>query len=111
MHAKKYMDGRRADRIRCSFRGTLTFLHQTADVRVIDISRLGMAIEVFGWLDARSGAVVKIRTHELGLIEATVRWYRAGKMGLQVEESSNTAAQIASYFKHFHKPVVLHVVK
>jgi PilZ domain. len=105
MHTLKHMDGRRAERIRCSFRGTLTFAHQKVDIRVIDISRLGLALELFSWIEAKPGAKVVIKTQELGFVEGTVRWYRAGKMGLQVEESSNTAAQIAAYFKHFHKPV------
>lgn len=107
MHSTKHMDGRRAERIRCSFRGSLTYAHQKVDIRVIDISKQGLAIELFSWIDAKSGSRVVIKTQELGVIEGTVRWYRAGKMGLQVEESSNTAAQIASYFKHFHKPMTL----
>lgn len=107
MHSIKHRDGRRAERIRCSFRGVLTYAHQKVDIRVIDISKLGLAIELFSWIEAKSGARVVLKTQELGVMEGTVRWYRAGKMGLQVEESSNTAAQIAAYFKHFHKPVTL----
>ena len=100
---KTTADGRKTDRVRCSIRGTIRFLHQKLDIRVIDISRSGMAISLLGWLDARPGSTVQVQTQELGMIEGTIRWYRAGKMGIKIEQTSNTVAQINAYFKNFHK--------
>ncbi len=96
-------DGRQTQRIRCRFKGTLDYLSQQIDIRVIDISRTGMALQLEGWIEAKRGSTVAVRTTELGLIEGTVRWYRAGKMGLEFAQTSNTLAQISAYFRHFHR--------
>ena len=103
MSANKGSDGRKTPRIRCRLRGTLRFLYQVVDIRVIDISHRGMALELHGWVEARHGSSVEIKTTEFGRLEGVVRWYRAGKMGIQIDETSNTAAQIGAYFKNFHK--------
>ena len=103
MIANSNTPGRRSERIRCHIRGTLRFLNKEFGARIIDISRLGMALELYEWIEARPGSTVHIKTGEFGTIEATVRWYRAGKMGIQIEETSNTAAQIETYFKNFHE--------
>lgn len=101
--AKLSPDGRRTQRIRCHIRGSLTFLGQTLDVRVIDISRTGMALKLEGWIEAKRGSIIHVRSQELGHIECTVRWYRAGKMGVEFEHTSNTVAQITAYFRNFHR--------
>ncbi|MBC2773929.1 PilZ domain-containing protein [Rhizobium sp. AQ_MP] len=101
--AKLNTDGRRSQRIRCRIRATLQFMGQTLDIRILDISRTGMALQLEGWIEAKRGATVVIRCPELGHIEGSVRWYRAGKMGLEFEQTSNTVAQITAYFRHFHR--------
>ena len=101
--AKLNPDGRQSQRIRCHIRGTLEFLGQRLDVRILDISRTGMALHLEGWIEARRGATVSVRSAELGHIECTVRWYRAGKMGLEFEQTTNTVAQITAYFRNFHR--------
>lgn len=101
--AKLSPDGRRTQRIRCHIRGTMDFMGQKLDLRIIDISRTGMALKLEGWIDVKRGATVAIRCAELGHIEASVRWYRAGKMGVEFEKNSNTVAQITAYFRNFHR--------
>ncbi|MFN3636471.1 MAG: PilZ domain-containing protein [Rhizobium rhizophilum] len=96
-------DGRRTQRMRCHIRGTLEFLGKRLDVRILDISRTGMALQLEGWIEAKRGATVIVRCAELGHIESTVRWYRAGKMGLEFEQTTNTVAQITAYFRNFHR--------
>lgn len=104
MTAKKSAaDGRKAKRTRCRLKGTLRFLYQTIDINILDISRSGMALQPLGWVEAKPGSTVYIKTTEFGLVQGVVRWYRAGKMGIQIDETTNTAAQIAAYFKFFHK--------
>ena len=95
--------GRKIERIRCHIRGTLRYHNRVLGARIIDISRLGMALELHEWIDARRGSKVFIQTGEFGTIEGIVCWYRAGKMGIQIHETSNTAAQIAAYFKNHHQ--------
>lgn len=95
-------DGRRSQRLRCHIRATLEYIGQKLDVRILDISKTGMALQLEGWVEARRGAMVAVRCAELGHIECTVRWYRAGKMGLEFEQTTNTVAQVTAYFRHFH---------
>ncbi|MFD1744038.1 PilZ domain-containing protein [Rhizobium helianthi] len=97
-------DGRRAERMRCNFRSIVYFMDEIVDASVSDISKTGLCLNLRGWLSAKPGATIQLRCNELGLIEGTIRWYRAGKMGIKLAESSNTQAQVASFFKHYYKP-------
>ena len=101
--ANKVSDGRRAERIRCNIPGRLLYMNEATPIRVIDLSKSGLCLQMWDWVKATPGSSVDISTNEFGIMRATVRWYRAGKMGLQIEVSSNTAAQIASYFKYHHR--------
>jgi hypothetical protein len=101
--AKLSPDGRRTQRIRCRIRGTLKFQGQVIDVRIIDISRTGMALQLEGWVEAKRGATIQVCCAELGHMEGSVRWYRAGKMGIEFEQTTNTVAQINAYFRNFHR--------
>ncbi|WP_137131903.1 PilZ domain-containing protein [Rhizobium sp. FY34] len=98
-------DNRRAERIRCQFSGFLYFIDEVVETRIIDISRTGLCLSLKDWIGAKPGSNIRIRTNELGLIEGTVRWYRAGKMGIKLDETTNTAAQVNSYFKHYHRQI------
>jgi hypothetical protein len=100
---KPNADSRRAERIRCHIRASLVFSSQRFDARILDISRTGMAIHLEGWIDAKRGSTVTLSCPELGHVECTVRWYRAGKMGLEFEQSSNMVARITAYFRNFHR--------
>ena len=111
MLAQKSIDGRKTDRVRCRIRGTIRFMLQKLDIIVLDISRTGMALQLQGWLDAKPGCVIEVETREFGMIQATVRWYRAGKMGIKIEETTNTVAQINAYFKNHHKDCHFILVK
>ena len=98
-------DSRRAERLRCHFDSIVYCMDQVIEARVADISRTGMCIVLKGWIRAAPGTTVQIRCNELGLIEGSVRWYRAGRMGIHLAETSNTQAQVASYFRHFYRPM------
>ncbi|WP_165220037.1 PilZ domain-containing protein [Affinirhizobium pseudoryzae] len=98
-------DNRRAERLRCHFAGFLYSGDEVVEVRFVDISRTGICISLKDWIGAKPGSAVRLRTSELGFIEGTIRWYRAGKMGIKLTETTNTTAQINSYFKHYHKQI------
>ncbi len=98
--AKLNPDGRRR---RCHIRGTLEFIGQKFNISILDISRTGMALHLEGWIEAKRGATVTVSCAELGHIECTVRWYRAGKMGLEFEQTTNAVAQLTPYFRHLHR--------
>ena len=47
--------------------------------------------------DSTERAAARTQTKITGM----VRWYRGDKIGIKLNLSSNTAAQISSYYKHF----------
>ncbi|SDA66584.1 PilZ domain-containing protein [Sinorhizobium sp. NFACC03] len=68
---------------------------------VKDLSDEGMCFQLYFDIGAKTGQEVTIRSEELGFLTGMVRWYRGDKIGIKLNLSSNTAAQISSYYKHF----------
>ena len=68
---------------------------------VKDLSDEGICFQLFFDIGARIGHEVTIRSEELGLLTGIVRWNRGDRLGIKLKLSSNTAAQIASYYKFF----------
>lgn len=105
MQPKLNMDVRKSARSQCRIDSRIRHLNQSADGRVLNISRTGIAFEIYGKLHAASGSTVLIENDAIGLIEGTVRWCRNGRLGVQIKQNSNTLAQMSAYFRHFHKEV------
>lgn len=99
------METRRTPRQRCRVDSKVKYLQQEAAARMVDVSRTGLALELATPLHAATGSVVQIQNDHLGLIEATVRWRKASRLGVEVLNTSNTLAQMSAYFRHFHKEV------
>ncbi len=97
------IESRKSARRRCRIDSKIRYLNQRAEGRVLDVSRTGISLEVFGSLHASTGSMVVIENKDIGLIEGTVRWCRAGRLGVQIKQSSNTLAQMSAYFRFFHK--------
>ncbi|WVT74923.1 PilZ domain-containing protein [Sinorhizobium chiapasense] len=68
---------------------------------VKDLSDEGICFQLYFDIGAKTGQEVTIRSEELGFLTGMVRWYRGDKIGIKLNLSSNTAAQISSYYKHF----------
>lgn len=98
-------DLRKAQRSRCRIDSKVHYINQQIDARVVDVTRYGVALELHGRLHAGSGSKVQIQNDSFGLIEGTVRWCRNGRLGVQFRPSSNTLAQMSSYFRNFHRYV------
>eukprot|EP01035_Chromulina_nebulosa_P064890 gene64890-88764_t len=96
-------DGRKIDRISCHVRGTLRFNNQTSNVRITDLSKNGLGLQLRDWIAAGPGSKVTIQAGEFGTMQGIVRWYRAGSMGVMIDQTSNTTAQIEAYLKNFHQ--------
>lgn len=105
MQARLKIEGRRSARSHCRIDSIVNYFNQRTEARVLNVSGTGMALELQGKLHAGAGSKVTIENEDIGLIEGTVRWCRSGKLGIQIRQSSNSLAQIASYFRHFHKEV------
>jgi PilZ domain. len=97
------VDARKVPRSRCRIDSKVRHLNQQVDARVVNVSRAGVALELFGKLHAASGSTVQIENPSLGLLEGTVRWCRNGRLGVHLRQSSKTLAQMSAYFRNFHR--------
>jgi hypothetical protein len=102
---KAPLKGRRATRERTRIYGTVKFLGQSVQGRVVDLSASGLALDLSAPFAAGSGSKVAIESEELGALEGIVKWNRSGRLGIEFHANSNASAQVSSYFRFFHKPV------
>lgn len=96
------MTNRGAGRSKTRIYGTVQYLNQKVQGRVVDLSATGMALELEGAFAAAKGSRVKVQSEDLGFIEGTVQWQHQNRLGLQLSLSTNTLAQLSSYFRFFH---------
>ncbi len=99
------MHSRKADRSKTRIYGTVQYFNQSVQGRVVDLSATGMALELDGPFAAAKGSQVKVQSEDLGYIEGTVQWQQGGRLGLRLQLSTNTLAQVSSYFRFFHEDV------
>ncbi|KXG86840.1 PilZ domain-containing protein [Agrobacterium bohemicum] len=99
------MQNRSAGRSQTRIYGTVQYFNQSVRGRVVDLSATGMALELDGSFAAAKGSRVKVQSDDLGFIEGTVQWQHMNRLGLQLKLSTNTLAQLSSYFRFFHEDV------
>lgn len=99
------MQNRGAGRSQTRIYGTVQYFNQSVAGRVVDLSATGMALELDGSFAAAKGSRVKVQSDDLGFIEGTVQWQHMNRLGLQLNLSTNTLAQLSSYFRFFHEDV------
>jgi hypothetical protein len=97
---------RAAPRRNCRIFGRVRYLNKETKGRVINLSTTGIAFELAGPFYGAAGSRVMIDCDDLGTVEGTVRWYRDSRIGVEFSKTSNASAQVASYFRFFHKEVV-----
>ncbi|OHV83965.1 PilZ domain-containing protein [Ensifer sp. LCM 4579] len=68
---------------------------------VKDLSAQGICFQLLFDIGVCTGQEVTIESDELGRLTGIVRWCRGDKIGVKLNLSSNTAAQISSYYKYF----------
>ncbi|AUX76445.1 MULTISPECIES: PilZ domain-containing protein [Sinorhizobium] len=81
--------------------GTVTCKTGSSNGVVKDLSDEGICFQLLFDIGARMGQEVTIRSEELGFLTGIVRWSRGDRIGIKLKLSSNTAAQISSYYKFF----------
>lgn len=99
------MTDRSADRSKTRIFGTVKYFGQESLGRVVDLSATGMALELQQAFSAGIGSRVTIDSADLGVIEGTIKWYRGSRVGIELKLSSNTLAQLSSYFRFFHQDI------
>jgi hypothetical protein len=96
---------RTAARLRCRIFGKVKYLNHETNSRIVDLSETGVALDLAGPFYGAAGSKVRIDCEDLGSLEGTVRWSRDGRIGVEFNRNSNASAQVASYFRFFHKEV------
>ena len=97
---------RQEARSKCRIFGTVKYLNQTAPGRVIDLSASGIALQLHEPMQIRAGMSVTLQSPELGHLNGTVRWLdKSGKIGIQLQHSTASLAQVSSYFRFFHQEI------
>ncbi|CCE95904.1 PilZ domain-containing protein [Sinorhizobium fredii] len=81
--------------------GTVSCSTGSSNGVVKDLSDEGICFQLLFDIGARTGQEVTIRSEELGFLTGMVRWCRGDRIGIKLKLSSNTAAQISSYYKFF----------
>ncbi|HEV7309107.1 PilZ domain-containing protein [Ensifer sp.] len=92
---------RTTQRTQTKITGMVTCKTGSSNGVVKDLSAEGICFQLYFDIGAKTGQEVTIRSEELGFLTGMVRWYRGDKIGIKLNLSSNTAAQISSYYKHF----------
>ncbi|NTJ42710.1 PilZ domain-containing protein [Agrobacterium larrymoorei] len=96
---------RSADRSKTRIYGTVQYFNQSVEGRVVDLSSTGMALDLDGPFAAVKGSHVKVRSDDLGYIEGVVQWQQGSRLGLRLQLSTKTLAQLSSYFRFFHEEI------
>ncbi len=99
---QKLSSERAAPRTRTKITGTVTCNKLSSIGTVTDLSANGICFQLVLDINAKTGQHVTIESEELGYLTGMVQWYRGNRIGIKLKLSSNTAAQIASFYKFFH---------
>jgi hypothetical protein len=96
---------RKAERKNCRLFGKIRYLNKEVEARILNLSATGVGLEIRAPLDAGIGSRVRIVADDLGTLHGMVRWSYRGRLGIVFDPNSNSRAQVASYFRFFHKDV------
>ncbi|TPW26373.1 PilZ domain-containing protein [Pararhizobium mangrovi] len=85
----------------CRIKATAQCLGRETPAAVLELSSRSIQIYLRADIGAEVGRPIAVSTEELGMLSGTVAWTRLPYVGVEVTRSSNTSAQVSSYFKAF----------
>lgn len=92
---------RKTNRSKTFVNATIETADRTFRGTIVDVSPSGVRLRMARDFTLRSKTEVLLRTHEIGVHLCHVRWQSGNDVGLQFDVTTNTAAQIDAYYKHF----------
>lgn len=98
-------DSRRARRYRSKIEVTVEFAGRKIPGRLYDLSDTGLSATLDQAFFAGAGSSITIRSKEIGILDAVVRWVKDKRIGASFSQSSASMAQVKAYFRFFHKGV------
>ncbi|MBB5572348.1 MULTISPECIES: PilZ domain-containing protein [Rhizobium] len=96
---------RRSPRKHARLMGRVRYFAKAVTGRVVNISTGGIALDLQSPIHAAAGSKVRVECDEIGILDGIVRWIHGGRIGIEFDPSSNASAQVASYFRFFHKEI------
>jgi hypothetical protein len=96
-------ESRRAKRHRTRIKVIVDLKGRHTAGTIHDLSTTGMCLELEHSFFGPPGCVVSIESHELGCIEAVVRWNTGRRLGVSFTSPAASAAQVQAYFRFFHR--------
>lgn len=99
------MKTRRSQRSRARLMGKVHYLTRSVSGRIVNISPIGVALDLQMPIHAAAGSKVRVECEDIGALDGTIRWSHSGRIGIEFDPNSNSAAQITSYFRFFHKEI------
>ncbi|MDL2406602.1 PilZ domain-containing protein [Rhizobium calliandrae] len=96
---------RRSPRKRVRLMGRVRYFAKAVAGRIVDISTDGIALDLLSPIYAAAGSKVRVECDEIGILDGVVRWTHSGRIGIEFDPTSNASAQVASYFRFFHKDI------
>ena len=106
LETRKMRKERASARSKVRMYGMISALHQKSRGRIVDLSRVGLALDLETPIRVMPGQVVDIESDELGQISGTVRWHANGRIGIEYKLNTKALAQVSSYFRFFHREVM-----
>lgn len=92
---------RASTRTQTKITGNVIWKTKSSNGVVVDLSDEGICFQFHSDIGLRTGDEVTIQSDELGFLNGAVRWTNGNRIGIKLKLSSNTAAQIASYYRFF----------
>ena len=92
---------RKAVRTTAKFTAELSCKGGTSRGVVKDLSQAGICFQLYFDINAKTGQDVQIESREFGHLTGIVQWSRGDRIGIKLDASSKTVAQISSYYKYF----------
>lgn len=86
--------------------GNLRYMSSSLRCRVVDLSEKGIGLRMEEPRALSLGIPVEFHSEELGHLVGRVAWIRNDTVGLLLNHTSSTYAQVKSYFRFFHEEII-----
>lgn len=94
---------RSAERRRSAFPVRIRYMGELTRANLYDISTTGAAFDLVECFKGAVGSRITIESEGLSALEGRIRWLLNGRIGVEFDPSSNSAAKVNAYFKFFHR--------
>lgn len=88
----------REPRESCTLPVTLQAEGFSAEAEIVNMSRSGMAVHIFGKFPHLPGQRISVSGSGVGALSGVARWQRGHEVGIQFDSLTNTKHRLKAYF-------------